>query len=78
MRSAVFLRNIVCVCEEIFRVAVGPLHGDFDVDVFLRIHCNCLVGIKTVVMDFCFVSVNKIDKTAHTSGELENFVFSFS
>ena len=78
MRTAVFLRNIVCVCQEIFCVAVGPLHGDFDVDVFFQIHCNCLVGVKTVVMDLCFVSVNEIDKSAYAAGKLENFILSFS
>ncbi len=78
MRSAVLLRNIVCVGQEILCIPVGPLHSDFDVDIFLRIHRNCLIGIKTVVMDLCFVSVNKIDKPAHTAGELEYFILSFS
>ena len=78
MSTAVFLRNVVGVSQEILRIAVCPLHGDFYINHFTRIDLDGLVDVEDVVMNLGLTLVDKFNKALNTAGILENFIFSCS
>ena len=68
MRAAVALRNIVCVTEHVFRIAVVPLQRCLDAYVVFH---RCKMKYRR--MNDCFVSVEVIDKGLDTTFVFKHF-----